>query len=150
LLLPREHILCLVPQFPDNLIPRLRKPRNAMSDASIFLFVSPFATPIKDRDATLLPVLHRIPVASLIRTQVLIRAITRIPPKLRNLVVSGINPRSDALPFRIAYPQQQQVPGWSKMLYQRPHSLHRIRRHQTLLGEDVFQLLVVLIRESEI
>src|SRR5580698_3986026 len=121
-----------------------------MGSASIFFFVSPFATPIKDCDTALFPVTHGVPVACLIGPQSLIGAEAGVTPKFSDLVEAGINSGGDALPFRIARTKEQDVAARFDIANQGSDPLYRIGWNEGLFGKNVLELFVILVRESEV
>src|ERR1035437_1874738 len=110
-LLARKHVASLVAQLAHDLISRLSKPGHAMRRATVLFLISAFAAPIENGGAALFPIAHGIPVAGFVGAQALMSAETRVAPELRDLVEAGIDSSGDALPFRIARPQQQDVAG---------------------------------------
>ena len=89
-------------------------------------------------------------MASLVRTQILVRAETGVPPEFGNLVETGIDSRGDALPFGIARAQQQDIAARFDITNQRPDSLYRIGGYQRLLGKYILQLLEVFVGEAQV
>src|ERR1035437_5503655 len=150
LLFSRKHIARLVAQLAHNPIARLGKPRDAMRLASILFFVGAFAAPVEDGGAALFPIAHGVPVASFVGTQALMSAEAGVVPELGDLVEAGINSRGDALPFRVAGAQQQNVPPRLDVAHQSADSLHRIGGNQGLFGKNVLELLVILVGECQV
>src|SRR5208282_2473650 len=150
LLFAREHISRFIAHRANNLVAGFREPGHAMRNTTVLLFVRPLASPIIDGHSAPLPVTEGIPMARFIGPQVLMRAETCIAPELGNPVEPRINSRRNALPFRITSPNQQHVAAGSNMFHQRAHPLYGIGWHQPLLGENVFELLVIFIGKGDV
>src|ERR1700686_943550 len=149
-LLARKHVASFVTQRAYDLVTRLGKPGHAMRGASIFFFVSAFATPIEDGSAALFPVAHGVPVAGFVGAQVLIGTKAGVAPELGDLVEAGINSSGDALPFRIARSNQQDIAARLDVANQGAHALHGIGGDEGLFGKDVLELLVIFVGEGEV
>src|SRR5258708_5066380 len=149
-LFARKHIASFIAQRTDDLIARLGKPRHAMRRASIFFLVSAFAAPIEDRGAALFPVAHGVPVAGFVGAQALIGTEAGVAPELGNLVKAGINPSGDALPFRIARSNQQDIAAGLDVANEGADAVRGIRGNEGLLGKDVLKLLVIFVGEGEV
>src|ERR1700688_2811807 len=149
-LFARKHVAGFITQLSYDLVAGFGEPGHTMRCATIFFFVRAFATPIENRGAALFPVAHGIPMASFVRAQVLIRAETGIAPEFGDLVEARINSSGYALPFRIACANQQNVAAGLDVAHQRANTLHGIGRYERLFREDIFQLLVVVVREREV
>src|SRR6202790_4816066 len=148
-LLARKHVASFIAQRTYDLITRLGEPGHAMRGASVLFFVSAFAAPVKDGGAALFPVAHGIPVTGLVGAQVLIGTKAGVAPELGDLVESGIDSSSDALPFRIARSNQQDIAAGLDVANESADALHGIGGNERLFGKDVLKLLVIFVGESE-
>src|SRR5437763_13958462 len=115
-----------------------------MRHAGVLFLVLPVSAPVVNANPSLLPVTHHIPLDEFIRAQYLAGAKAGVSPEFRNLIDTGKDAACNALAFGITRAKQQDTAGWFHVLYQSLHPLQRVARDESLLGEDIFQLLVVL------
>src|SRR5258708_33948920 len=119
-----------------------------MWKTTIFLLVSSSTAPVVHRDAATLPIAHRIPVNVFVRAQDLTVPEAGIAPEFRDPVESGEYSCGDAFSLSVTCPHQQQSSRRFHVLDQQSHPVNAIGWHQALLGEDIFQLLVVCANET--
>src|SRR4029077_5179519 len=149
-LLARKHIARFVAQSAYDLVTRLGKPGHAMRRASVLFLVGAFAAPVEDCGATPFPVAHGVPVAGFIGAQALMRTEAGVAPELGDLVEAGIDSGGDALPFRIARSNQQDIASGLHVANQGADALHGIGGDEGLFGKDVLKLLVIFFGEGEV
>src|SRR5579863_1305225 len=96
------------------------------------------------------PVAHRIPVNQFVGAQVLAVAETGVAPKLGALVEAGENAGSNALPRGIACTQQEDSASRFQVPDQRPYTVNGIGWNEFLFGENIHELLIVIVSESQV
>ncbi len=77
-----------------------------MRRASIFFFVCAFAAPIVNFNPVALPITHRVPVDKFVWPKILAGTEAGVSPEFSDFVEAGKDAAGDALPFRIARPNQ--------------------------------------------
>jgi len=106
-----------------------------MRRASIFFLISAFAAPVEDGGATLFPVAHGIPVAGFVGAQALIGTEAGVAPEFGDLVEAGIDSGGNALPFRIARSNQQDIAARLYVANQGADTLHGIGGDEDCLAK---------------